>query len=52
MGSVVSLTSAILWMRTREIDPELVGLAFGPAYYAPQLCEAMRLRDEGGQPAV
>ncbi|MBW2423448.1 MAG: sulfotransferase [Deltaproteobacteria bacterium] len=51
MGSTVSLISAILWMRTREVDPEQVRLAFGPAYYEPQLYEVMRLRDEGGLPA-
>jgi len=52
MGSTVSLISAILWMRTREIDPELVRAAFGPAYYAPQLYEVMRLRDGGAVPAA
>jgi len=51
MGSTVSLISSILWMRTREVDPELVSLAFGPAYYEPQLYEVMRLRDEGLLPA-
>jgi len=51
MGSTVSLISAILWMRTREVDPEQVSLAFGPAYYEPQLYEVMRLRDEGVVPA-
>lgn len=52
MGSTVSLISAILWMRTKEVDPEGVKLAFGPAYYAPQLYEVMRLRDEGVVPAA
>ena len=51
MGSTVSLISAILWMRTKEVDPEGVKLAFGPAYYEPQLYEVMRLRDEGIVPA-
>lgn len=52
MGSTVSLISAILWMRTREVDPEGVRLAFGPAYYAPQLYEVMRLRDEDELPVA
>ncbi|MBB84688.1 MAG: sulfotransferase family protein [Deltaproteobacteria bacterium] len=52
MGSTVSLISAILWMRAKELDPEGVKLAFGPAYYAPQLYEVMRLRDEGQLPAA
>ena len=52
MGSTVSLISAILWMRTKAVDPEGVKLAFGPAYYAPQLYEVMRLRDEGVVPAA
>lgn len=47
MGSTVSLISAILWMRTKEVDPDGVKLAFGPAYYEPQLYEVMRQRDEG-----
>ncbi|MCH2173771.1 sulfotransferase [Myxococcota bacterium] len=47
MGSTVSLISAILWMRAESIDPEQVKLAFGPAYYEPQLYHVMRLRDEG-----
>jgi hypothetical protein len=51
MGSTVSLISAILWMRADRIDPELVKLAFGPAYYEPQLYGVMRLRDEGIVPA-
>lgn len=52
MGSTVSLISAILWMRTKAVDPEGVKLAFGPAYYEPQLYEVMRLRDEGIVPAA
>ena len=51
MGSTVSLISAILWMRAEGIDPELVKLAFGPAYYAPQLENVMKLRDSGVCPA-
>lgn len=51
MGSTVSLISAILWMRTSQVDPGLVKLAFGPAYYEPQLYNVMRLRDEGAVPA-
>jgi hypothetical protein len=51
MGSTVSLISAILWMRTKAVDPEGVKLAFGPAYYEPQLYNVMRLRDEGVVPA-
>ncbi len=50
MGSTVSLISAILWMRTKEVDPEAVKLAFGPAYYEPQLYNVMRLRDESVVP--
>ena len=52
MGSTVSLISAILWMRTKAVDPEGVKLAFGPAYYEPQLYNVMRLRDEGVVPAA
>ena len=52
MGSTVSLIAAILWMRAREVDPEPVRRAFGPDYYAPQLYEVMRLRDEGAVPAA
>jgi hypothetical protein len=51
MGSTVSLISAILWMRTKTVDPEGVKLAFGPAYYEPQLYNVMRQRDEGIIPA-
>jgi hypothetical protein len=51
MGSSVSLISAILWMRTKAVDPEGVKLAFGPAYYEPQLYNVMRQRDEGEVPA-
>jgi len=51
MGSTVSLISAMLWVRTRKVDPEGVKLAFGPAYYEPQLYEVMRLREEGLLPA-
>jgi hypothetical protein len=51
MGSTVSLISAILWMRTKAVDPEGVKLAFGPAYYAPQLYNVMRQRDDGVIPA-
>jgi hypothetical protein len=51
MGSTVSLISAILWMRTQEVDPEGVKLAFGPAYYAPQLYAVMEQRDAGTIPA-
>ena len=51
MGSTVSLISAILWMRADSVDPEGVKLAFGPAYYEPQLYNVMRLRDEGVVPA-
>jgi len=50
MGSVVSLISAIVWMRAERLDPELVKLAFGPAYYAPQLERVMELRDRGVPP--
>ena len=51
MGSTVSLISAIMWMRAERLDPELVKLAFGPAYYAPQLYHVMALRDQGLPPA-
>lgn len=51
MGSTVSLISAILWMRTTQVDPEGVKLAFGPAYYEPQLYNVMQQRDDGTVPA-
>jgi len=52
MGSTVSLVSAIRWMRTEKIDPELVKLAFGPAYYETQLYKVMAQRDRGELPAA
>ncbi len=52
MGSTVSIISAILWMRTKQVDPEGVKRAFGPDYYAPQLYEVMRLRDQGELPSA
>jgi hypothetical protein len=51
MGSTVSLISAIMWMRSEKLDPEIVKLAFGPAYYEPQLYKVMEQRDEGIIPA-
>ena len=51
MGSTVSLISAIVWMRAESLDSELVKLAFGPAYYEPQLYNVMRMRDGGELPA-
>jgi len=51
MGSTVSLISAIMWMRSDKLDPELVKLAFGPAYYEPQLYRVMELRERGLPPA-
>ncbi len=50
MGSTVSLIAAIIWMRADRVDPELVKLAFGPAYYEPQLMNMMRLRESGKYP--
>ena len=50
MGSTVSLIAAIIWMRADRVDPELVKLAFGPAYYEPQLMNMMRLRESGKLP--
>lgn len=51
MGSTVSLIAAIVWMRASEVDPGPIQLAFGPAYYEPQLTNMMRLRDSGAYPA-
>ena len=47
MGSTVSLIAAIIWMRADAVDPELIRLAFGPAYYEPQLNNMMAMRDRG-----
>ena len=47
MGSTVSLIAAIIWMRAERLDPELLKLAFGPAYYEPQLYRVMHQRDTG-----
>ena len=47
MGSTVSLIAAIMWMRAERLDPELLKLAFGPAYYEPQLYRVMDQRDAG-----
>jgi hypothetical protein len=47
MGSTVSLIAAIMWMRAERLDPELLKLAFGPAYYEPQLYRVMQQRDSG-----
>jgi hypothetical protein len=51
MGSTVSLIAAIMWMRSEKLDPEIVKLAFGPAYYEPQLYKVMEQRDQGVIPA-
>lgn len=50
MGSTVSLIAAIVWMRAERVDPGPIQLAFGPAYYEPQLANVMRLRDAGIAP--
>lgn len=50
MGSTVSLISAIIWMRAERLDPEIVKLAFGPAYYEPQLYRVMEQRESGVVP--
>ncbi len=50
MGSTLSLIAAIIWMRADAVNRELIELAFGPAYYAPQLENMMRLRDSGRYP--
>jgi hypothetical protein len=50
MGSTVSLIAAIIWIRAGKVDPELVKLAFGPAYYEPQLMNMMQLRESEKYP--
>ena len=50
MGSTLSLIAAIIWMRADAVNRELIQLAFGPAYYAPQLENMMKLRDSGRYP--
>ena len=50
MGSVASLLSAILWMRSDDVDPAIIQASFGGAAFAAQLEGAMRFRDSGALP--
>jgi hypothetical protein len=45
MGSVASLLSAILWMRSDDVDPAIIAASFGGEAFAAQLEGAMRFRD-------
>jgi hypothetical protein len=47
MGSVASLLSAILWMRSDDVDPAIIAASFGGEAFAAQLEGVMRLRDSG-----
>jgi hypothetical protein len=47
MGSVASLLSAILWMRSDDVDPRIIEASFGGAALVAQLEGVMRLRDSG-----
>jgi hypothetical protein len=47
MGSVASLLSAILWMRSDDVDPAVIAASFGGEALAAQLEGVMRLRDSG-----
>jgi hypothetical protein len=47
MGSVASLLSAILWMRSDEVDPAIIQASFGGEAFAAQLEGVMRFRDSG-----
>jgi hypothetical protein len=47
MGSVASLLSAILWMRSDDVDPAIIHASFGGEAFARQLEGVMRFRDSG-----
>jgi hypothetical protein len=47
MGSVASLLSAILWMRSDDVDPRIIEASFGGEALVAQLEGVMRLRDSG-----
>src|SRR5262249_45497598 len=49
---VASLLSAILWMRSDDVDPAIIAASFGGEAFAAQLEGAMRFRDSGAADAA